>query len=485
MSALHFNDLEQLIFKNACETACQQLKTILETLDNEIGESRDKLLYRSKGFRTKTIKTLMGNVTYSRSMYKNTTTHKYVYLLDDTLNISTIGTISQNVITAIVEQATKVSFRNVSKNVSDNNGFSISHGGAWKISQQVGASIRERYTTNVEKHRQQQSNSCITKGGREVDVLFEEADGTYINLQGMDRKKTTTGKAEIKLAIAYEGWKKTGKNRFELHNKTVVSGIEDSKTFFRKKEARIASIYNMDEIKHRILNSDGAAWLKTFIGDDDTVCYQLDPFHKYQAIIQAVPKYLKKHKVNIMKLFHENKIDEALEYIDTLANSMPDENQEKKLRELYAYLKNNYEGLIPYANRVDIGEPPEGLTYRTMGVMENNIGVVIADRMKGRRANWSIEGARNLSAILCEKHSGTLDNLLSDYFHTGIPEKLFEESIIEPVLSSNKTPTVDGNGYEGRRCGQPYDNSKLTLGRKIIRSLCSFRTVQELISSLL
>lgn len=54
----------------------------------------------------------------------------------------------------------------------------------------------------------------------------------------------------------------------------------------------------------------------------------------------------------IRRLFDEEKVSEMLEYIEVYATSVesPDENDKKskKARELYQYLSNNWDGLLPY-----------------------------------------------------------------------------------------------------------------------------------------
>ena len=64
-----------------------------------------------------------------------------------------------------------------------------------------------------------------------IFLLFEEADGVYVNLQGKDRKNNNQEKAEIKVAIAYDGWKKEGQDRYSLHEKVAAAGFEKSKEF--------------------------------------------------------------------------------------------------------------------------------------------------------------------------------------------------------------------------------------------------------------
>lgn len=55
---------------------------------------------------------------------------------------------------------------------------------------------------------------------------------------------------------------------------------------------------------------------------------------------------------------------------------MPDEKDKrsKKARELYQYLSNNKEGLLPYDKRgIIIPEPQKGVLYKGMGVQEIRI----------------------------------------------------------------------------------------------------------------
>jgi hypothetical protein len=120
---------------------------------------------------------------------------------------------------------------------------SISHGGVWNVVQALGQKVREEETEQAKLAEKNQ-----LRGEREVPVLFEEADGVYINIQGKDRPKSGK-KLEMKVAVAYEGWKRTGKDRYELVNKLACAGFEDISEFYRIKEAMISREYNVDEIQ--------------------------------------------------------------------------------------------------------------------------------------------------------------------------------------------------------------------------------------------
>ena len=77
----------------------------------------------------------------------------------------------------------------------------------------------------------------LVAGTKEILVLFEKANGLWINLQGKDRKEQiekyksicenegkeykepTSVKSELKLHVSYEGWKKDDKRHSLVNNK--------------------------------------------------------------------------------------------------------------------------------------------------------------------------------------------------------------------------------------------------------------------------
>lgn len=472
---LSFNRLEKEIYAFGCQVAREMLKNILEALDKKLEEERDRSKYRHKGTRQTSVKTLMGEVEFSRVVYKHVGDEgnkSYIYLLDQLLGFDTIGLISTNLAEKIVENASITSYRNAADNITELTGQSISHGGVWNVVQALGQKVRE---DEEELANATEKNQLC--GEREVPVLFEEADGVYINIQGKDRPKSGK-KLEMKVAVAYEGWKETNKNRFELVNKVACAGFEDISEFYRIKEAMIAREYNVDEIQMRILNGDGAAWIKH--GIDDTVHYQLDPFHKHKAILRSV-KGEEQRKV-ILKLLSDNKIDEALTYIAGLSNDTEDEKEQKKLKDLYVYFKENRNGLIPYQERgLDIPKPPIGLEYRNLGTMEHHICDIIAQRMKHRKASWSIEGASNLGKLLAAKASRRLNEVVERFSKIVIPEDKTYEII--QILSASKAPKKDGKGKDGNihKGELPFTNYPVTNGRKVIRSMFNMRNFSDLI----
>ena len=240
-------------------------------------------------------------------------------------------------------------------------------------------------------------------GKLESKLLYEEADGIWLKLQGKDRKTYGASK-EMKAAIAYNGVEQNGKRR-RLAGKVACAGFEGVKDFMARKEGVIASVYRVDEIELRVQGGDGANWISGNM--DEAAIYQLDPFHRNKAIRENVsdPELQKL----MMKLLYDKKIDDLLDVIEASVNSTMEPEEQEKLQKLLNYFSNNKDGLIPYYRRG--GKIPpinEGLKQARCGSMESNIFTLIGNRMKGRRACWSIRGANNLTALLCLKHTGRL-----------------------------------------------------------------------------
>lgn len=274
------------------------------------------------------------------------------------------------------------------------------------------------------------------QGNKEIPVLFEEADGVYVKLQGKDRKSARQDKAEIKVGIAYDGWKRTGKDRYELPDKVVVAGFAGAKEFHEYREAAIAQKYNLDEVCERILNADGASWIKKV--KDKSTCFQLDPFHRNKAVKEKIhnPKAVR----DIMKLLEEEKIDELFAYLEIYKNSLWEDSEIEETEELIRYYRNNREGLLPYQSQgMELPAHREGLEYRNMGTMENHVWSVIARRMKHNHTSWSRRGGNHLAKILTKKCSGKLYEVTEK-----LKQPVFEEEKIEElygeILMSAKMP---------------------------------------------
>ena len=442
-SLVSFKELEGKIFAYVCELGREITRIMLESYDRELAEGRDKKAYRGKGSRRTSIKTVYGEVEYSRRVYQTKTEdgrRSHVFLLDQAMGMDKIGLISTNLAEKIALTVTECPYRTTADTISQTCGQSISAQGVWNLMQRLGERIDEE-----ERHEVRKMDADQAEGTRALPVLFEEMDGVWLSMQDERHKKMK--KQEMKVFTMYEGWdaQKEREGRSSLVGKTMLAGMEDSRTFHEKREACIRKKYDADEIGQRVLNGDGGSWIREPY-DPDAI-FQLDRYHIYQEVLRKIKD--KKARRDIRKLLEGEKIGELLEYIRIYADSAesPDEDdmRSKNARELLKYLENNRDGLLPYDRQgIAIPEPPEGLLYKRMGVQENQNCTAITMRMKHRRMRWSPKGASNLARALCRRENGDLIQTI-DRYTDGLIFTMQMKEVIES-LSAAKAPKKDGKG---------------------------------------
>lgn len=184
---ISFKELEKKIFAYVCELAREITVQMLESYDKELAESRDKKQYRNKGKRQTSIKTIYGEVEYSRNVYRIETEDgqtAHVFLLDQAMQMDKKGLISTNLAEKIARMVTESSYRVTADMISNTCGQSISAEGVWNMMQRLGERIDEE-----ECHAVKQMNADQTEGEKMVSVLFEEMDGVWLNMQDEHHKK--------------------------------------------------------------------------------------------------------------------------------------------------------------------------------------------------------------------------------------------------------------------------------------------------------
>ena len=466
---ISFKEAEQKIFAFLCKWGREITRDMLESYDKKLAEERDKKIYRDKGRRRTSIKTVYGEVEYSRRVYQTKTEDgqtAYVFLLDQAMQMDKIGLISTNLAEKIALAATESPYRTTADTISQTCGQSISAQGVWNMMQRLGERIDEE-----ERYAVRQMEAGQEEGTKELPVLFEEMDGIWLSMQDEHHKKMK--KQEMKVFTMYEGWdaEKEKDGRSSLVGKNMLAGMEDSVTFHAKREACIHKKYDADEIGQRVLNGDGGSWIKEPY--DPEALFQLDRYHIHQEVVRKIKD--KKAQREIRNLLEEEKIDEALEYIriyaDSVENSDEADSRSKKARELLRYLENNREGLLPYDRQGrSIPEPPEGILYKRMGVQENQNCTVITMRMKHRRMRWSVSGANNLAKALYRRENKDLIQTIERYTDGLIPTMQMEEEI--EILSAAKAPKKDGKGniyVDVTNRHMPLLDAMQTASRKALR----------------
>lgn len=226
---------------------------------------------------------------------------------------------------------------------------------------------------------------------------------------GKEYKPQSSVKSELKLHISYEGWKKDDP-RHSLVGKTYIVGFMSSKEMKQRRDAKIFQKYDVDKIKIRILNGDGARWINK-LATKDTI-RQKDNFHIHQEIIRNIP--VEEHRRQIERLIAERRYDEVPIFLEYLKYEYGGEEKDvKKVEKLQSYLSEGlprYQDVLEEQNR-EMPEPPSGIEYKNPGIMESQIFTVLSKRFKSGRMSFSKIGATCLAKICASKveNKGTIE----------------------------------------------------------------------------
>lgn len=480
----NFNILEKKMFSFICELGCSILKTMLESLDTKIMNARDSKKFRHKGYKTNSIKTVLGLVQYKRVLYEYKDEHgkiQNIFLLDTILNISEVGKMSSNLVEKILSIAVETnSYRDAAAQIMETINLSISHEAVRNVV------IKEGYKLLFKEQEEYNlmNKNKLTEGKKEIPVLFEEADGIWINLQGKDREKQINRyeklckkqgkeyikpksvKSELKLHVSYEGWKKDDK-RHSLINKIYTTGFLSSKEIRHIRDCKIYQTYNTEKIEVRVMNGDGASWIDK-MATSETI-RQKDNFHIHQEIMRDITE--DKHKRQIERLIAESRYNEIPYFIEFLRYECGgDEATIKKLNKLESYLSSGlprFREVLESQNR-KLPEPPENIEYRDPGIMECQIFTVLSKRFKSGRMSFSKIGASCLAKICALKaeNKGIID---TSKINVKVKEDLkkYKEEIEEKIEKTILDKATENAENKGKENNSKFANQVLVIYNKI------------------
>lgn len=461
--------LVNLVTRIVFELGRMLLAFLFEELDRSIKETRDRKVYRHRGNYQRNIKTKAGCVEFKRARYETVVEGKkeYVYLLDDQLGLTKDVTIVGDLREEILNDVCQTTYRNTSRQIGETTGTHLSHQSIWKFTQKAGITANQKAAMLVSLDKAGESRGKIS-----TPILYTESDGIWLSLQGKSRKQYGKSK-ELKVSIAYDGVikkeSKKGKIRRTIDEKVAYASFSKSSDFSELVRAMIADKYDIDSIEMVIKNGDGAEWIKNSEIPESENVMVLDKFHRNRKLRECVNEA---EDINrILKLLNDNKVSEVLDYIDDLiynTEAVPENKSRlEKLEELRSYYLGNTDNLVdPYSRNIDIPptRDPGKIHHARLGSMESNVYTLIGNRMKGNRCCWSIDGANNLSVLLCKYHTDGFGDLIK---HIDPPTSDFTDNM--KPLSAHKACLSVGKGYE-----YPY-HSEISTHEKWLKDLVSIK----------
>ncbi len=416
-SAADFNtllaDLENIIYQKAIEWAKETYGDILKYLDDEIKEKRSRnyaIVRTGEAWHV----TKFGAVRIKRRYYRNKD-GTYHFLLDELMGMDKHRHTTQYVKKLALDMAGVMPYRRSSEIIDKTTPISLSHQSIHRIVARVADECLIKQDAALNRFKN--TGELPDCENNVNDRIVIEADGVMLSLQRENKRKV-----EAKLGIAYEGWKKVGKNRYKTDNKSVHGDIVSSDTFWSAMTLKLSRKYEFSCVNHMILGGDGAGWIREgaeYFGG----CYQLCRFHLNRALTRTLG-----YDSEVLKSIRNSLTGEdtaaIFSLLDNAANSAKGDKR-TDIKKLSNYLSSNLSGLKIY--------PKVDNEWRGTGAIEGNIDKFIARRMKNQGMSWSVQGIRRMLWLRIAIYENKLDEYLAAKPDTVSPYKLPNKTIRKVV----------------------------------------------------
>lgn len=395
IEGLTLEGLEQMVFDLRQELGKTAIVNALRQYDKVLREKRPRGELKNLRKMTKNLTTRLGDILYSRTLYKEKSSGNPKYLLDEALGLDKNQRMSLRMIEIMGLLASVEPYRNAKEHLSKLLGISWSH-----------EAIRQNVIREGKRMEEQEVKEY--KKIKELDyelpkdvpaTVYNETDATYIRKQNRSKKKGYKKRhLEVKLGVGYTGkeprYKGGKKKSKKLSQRIVFADIKaDRNEFMDKFSCLSEKTFGLSEVKETYLGGDGDTWIREGKKEYFTnSIYLLCPFHLFRNLRRALPGK-KKAQQRLKKLFERNKIDKVLSRLKRMIKMIRSRKLKKKIAEFYVYVKNNRQG-IEQSMRVRMDKNTE-----SAGAVEPNIDKLIAHRFKGRGMSWSEQGAQALLKI--------------------------------------------------------------------------------------
>lgn len=360
------------------------------------------------------ITTSLGDVTYSRTLFKNTKTGVSCYLLDKLIEIEPHTRMSEDAVARILEEAVESTYRKGGANAS------------------ISGSVMSKETVMNKLHALEFPKTLHQGEKKTVETLYIDADEAHVSLQYLEKKgdiqKPRVNTVMPRLAYVYEGIDTEENGRPELINAKYFGGIYEGsrgvEEFWKEVGDYIESAYDTEKIKHIYINGDGAAWIKTGTSVLPKSKFVLDKFHMNKYIIAATSHLgdsAEDARSEIYRAIHKTGKRACGKVFDRIILVTDSETKRKAVEASRGYLLSNWRGI-----QISM----KGKDKNIQCSAEGHVSHIFADRMSSRPLGWSRTGCDKMARLrIYKKNGGNMLELLR-YQKEELPVAAGAEDII-------------------------------------------------------
>lgn len=269
----NYIDLLSKLDNSLCEIAKNSLITIFESIDKSFSNSIEKKhKYHIKAHLPRTILTIFGEITFTRTFYTDRNNHGSYCHLDRFLGLKKHDYFDPYIKATIVEYSANNSIPTVCNMINELIGNRI------KLENKIKYLNRQTIRNII-------LNSKLSNPQKkELDTpetLYIIADEKWFSTQNNNHQKVM-----VKSIVTFDSI--NSKPRRYLNNKRIFASFKGNQ-FLDETLDYLYYTYNLDDVKNIFVMGDGAKWIRTLtshfkINNNTNVIFALDKFHFKQAI---------------------------------------------------------------------------------------------------------------------------------------------------------------------------------------------------------
>ena len=410
----------------------ESVLTFARCLLAEEFESYDSFLCEDKRHRPEwnvvkkvstTLLTSLGSIYYHKTLFQNTKTREYQYLLDQAMGLEPYARMTEDAEVNLLTEAVQTSYEKGGEQVS------------------IGKEQVSRETVKKKIHRLEfLKKIAYPEEKKVVDYLYIDADEDHVALQFREQKGDITENerhqknngAITKLIYVYEGIETESpkSKRHQLKHPYYFCRVcegEENKKLWDEVYEYIEHTYDLSKVKKIYLNADGGSWITTGKRRIAGITYVLDEFH-LRKYLQKITKNFKSKQEEVeeelVKIIRKKTKNEFEEKIKELKDEIDSVSGKRRMEEGAKYLLGNWS-----AARIRL--------LRKEGVIgsstESHVSHVLSERMSSRPMGWSKVGMAKMAELRAYYYNGGDMLELVRY-----QKRVQKEEKEEKIYSSNK-----------------------------------------------
>ncbi len=365
------------------------LEELIESLEESLlhsDERKEEWTIHSRN-REKKISTLLGDVAFSRTYYRNRKTGDFRHLVDDLLDIEPHSRMDTGLKADILNKAKEMSYEQVVRSYDD-------------------ISIRTRSTVKNVVHGTSMEGSNwpgLKSEKKKVRFLHVEADEDHVHQQ--------KGKGMImKLAYVHEGkvivnpFSADRNQRVKLVGPQYLTGLyPKNDDFWFEILDYLDTRYDLDSVERIFLSGDGAPWIRAGKDILPKCSFVIDGYHLSKYIKTATSLYRGWEK-KLKNYVYSGDREKVEAYFDTIEGNDHTEAELKRFDSCRKYILGNWDEV---QNR--------HLNGYVECSAEGHVSHVLSHRLSSRPISWSRTGSENVARLrVYTRNGGSIRGLLEN-----------------------------------------------------------------------